>query len=54
MKIMRTFATANERMAGELSWLERMIHNHEVPGSIPGPATKRKSLDIRHLRGFHS
>ena len=31
-----------------------MIHNHEVPGSIPGPATKRKSLDIRHLRGFHS
>ena len=27
-------------MAGQLSWLERMIHNHEVPGSIPGPATK--------------
>ena len=26
-------------MAGQLSWLERMIHNHEVPGSIPGPAT---------------
>ncbi|MDO4957499.1 MAG: hypothetical protein Q4E60_10850, partial [Bacteroidales bacterium] len=22
---------------------ERMIHNHEVPGSIPGPATKRNS-----------
>ena len=31
-----------------------MIHNHEVPGSIPGPATKSKGLKIRHLRGFHS
>ena len=20
---------------------KRMIHNHEVPGSIPGPATKK-------------
>ena len=26
--------------ARSLSWLERMIHNHEVPGSIPGRATK--------------
>ena len=26
-------------MAGYLSWLERMIHNHEVPSSILGPAT---------------
>ena len=35
------FCTRNqEMMAGQLSWLERMIHNHEVPGSIPGPATK--------------
>ena len=32
-----------ETMAGE-----RMIHNHEVPGSIPGPATKRK-LAFRRL-----
>ncbi len=30
------------------------FHNHEVPGSIPGPATKLKSADIRHLGGFHS
>ena len=29
-------------MARQLSWLERMIHNHEVPGSIPGPATQNK------------
>ena len=41
-----TFAPAIEKqtmlkkmMAGQLSWLERMIHNHEVPGSIPGSAT---------------
>ena len=26
-------------MAGELSWLERMIHNHEVRSSILRPAT---------------
>ena len=30
-----------------------MIHNHEVPGSIPGPATKSKDLQIRRLEGFH-
>ena len=40
-----------EMMAGKLSWLERMIHNHEVPGSIPGPATR---LRFRLLGGFHS
>lgn len=28
-----------------------MIHNHEVPGSIPGPATR---LRFRLLGGFHS
>jgi hypothetical protein len=26
-----------------------MIHNHEVPGSIPGPATK-KSIEIETVR----
>ena len=31
-----------------------MIHNHEVPGSIPGPATKPKGFKIRQLGGFHS
>ena len=31
------FAVANK--AGQLSWLERRIHNPEVPSSILGPAT---------------
>ena len=34
-----------------------MIHNHEVPGSIPGPATKASKIasnERRHLGGFHS
>ena len=44
-KLCITFAPANKqtfaRMAGQLSWLERRIHNPEVPGSQPGPATKK-------------
>ena len=31
-------------MAGQLSWLERMIHNHEVPSSILGRATSEKAF----------
>ena len=34
------------RMAGQLSWLERMIHNHEVPSSILGPATRKHSIPL--------
>ena len=32
-------------MARYLSWLERMIHNHEVPGSIPGLATETEKVE---------
>jgi hypothetical protein len=28
----------------------RMAHNHEVPGSSPGPATREKAL--AHARAF--
>ena len=34
------------RMAGQLSWLERMIHNHEVPSSILGPATRKHGIPL--------
>ena len=34
-----------KRMARQLSWLERMIHNHEVPGSIPGLATETEKVE---------
>ena len=44
--------TRNQTMAGQLSWLERMIHNHEVPSSILGPATSLKDvseLDVWYI-----
>ena len=39
LTILYYLCTRKTTMAGELSWLERMIHNHEVPSSILGPAT---------------
>ena len=43
--------TRNQTMAGQLSWLERMIHNHEVPSSILGPATKFR-LTVSYCKPF--
>ena len=50
---MHTFAPAKHMMAGYLSWFERMIHNHEVAGSIPAPATKDKHLKMKDLEEIY-
>ena len=47
-----TFAPAIKQqamMAGQLSWLERRIHNPEVVGSCPTPATEKEELLIKQL-----
>ena len=39
-KIIVPLHPLTSKMAGELSWLERRIHNPEVEGSGPPPATE--------------